>query len=94
MAVRRAPADAGAAPVWSLLLPAHWVPPVWHALVFAGARPAGLRECAALSIRHLSVCRIASSSRAGRKARDISGKPNWFMSNGVTSRVSAWWEKT
>ena len=47
VAVRRAPADAAAASVWSLLLPAHWVPPVWRALAYAGARPAGLRECAA-----------------------------------------------
>ncbi|KAK9819579.1 hypothetical protein WJX81_006009 [Elliptochloris bilobata] len=44
VAVRHAPVDAVAAPTWALLLPAHWVPPVWHALVFAGARPAGLRE--------------------------------------------------
>lgn len=45
IAVRRAPIDAAAAPAWSLVLPARWVLPVWRALVFAGARPAGLREC-------------------------------------------------
>ena len=69
MAVRRAPADAAAAPAWSLLLPAHWVPPIWHALVFAGARPAGLREYAALSLPALSGCGVASIAWACRSTQ-------------------------
>ena len=90
VAVRRAPADAAAVPVWSLLLPAHWVPPIWHALVFAGARPAGLRECAALSFQHYQGVGLRASQGHAEAARGISGVKDskYFMSMGATCRTS------
>lgn len=90
MAVRRAPVDAAAAPAWSLLLPAHWVPPVWHALIFAGAHPAGLRECAARSSSTTRVCDREHCQGQADAARGIECRNGlkWFMGMRVTCRMT------
>ena len=69
VAVRRAPADAAAAPAWVLLVPAGCVGPVWRALVLAGARAAGLRECAPAGVaaRLVSAARCTSQKSHARQ---------------------------
>ncbi|EFJ45760.1 hypothetical protein VOLCADRAFT_93949 [Volvox carteri f. nagariensis] len=41
---------------WSLVLPAHWVMPVWMALAFTGARPTGQSEWRQLAAHFRTPC--------------------------------------
>eukprot|EP00884_Botryococcus_braunii_P020904 jgi/Botrbrau1/7498/Bobra.0095s0034.1 len=44
LAIRRESPDRGGVGGWSLVVPAGWIPPLWLALAYQGATPAGLLE--------------------------------------------------